>query len=83
MACCTICLGVVFHMDATPTVEEKGEYHLRLLLALIVMLIGAAIIIDSIFLSKNYNAFQIIVGLEMLAGSYFIISKKFSGFKVK
>jgi hypothetical protein len=70
-------------MDTTKAVEGKGEYYLRLLLAGIVMLIGAAIIIDSIFLSKNYNAFQIIVGLEMLAGSYFIISKKFSGFNVK
>jgi ABC-type enterochelin transport system permease subunit len=70
-------------MDTTQTVEEKWEHRLRLFLALIVMLIGAAIIIDSIFLSKNYNGFQIIVGLEMLGGSYFIILKKFSGFKVK
>ncbi|MFH1256758.1 MAG: hypothetical protein V1494_05715 [Candidatus Diapherotrites archaeon] len=68
-------------MDAVKLEQEKrGEYYCRLGLAILVMLLGAFIIIEPI-LSHNINGYQIIVGLELLGGAYFIITKKFAGFK--
>lgn len=58
--------------------ERTGEYIIRLGLAVLVALLGAFIVFDSI--SRQVNGFQIIVGLELLGGSYFITARKFSGF---
>ena len=59
--------------------ERQGEYYVRLGLAILVAVLGAYIIYDSV--SKQLNGFQIIVGLELLGGSYFITTRNFTGFK--
>ena len=59
--------------------ERQGEYYVRLGLAILVAILGAYLVWDSV--SKQLNGFQIIVGLELLGGSYFITSGTFSGFK--
>lgn len=81
MACVVGSFRIGFNMDTTQKLERQGEYYFRIILAIVVMLLGVGIIIEPVFISHSQNGFQILVGLELLAGSYFIITKNFKGFK--
>jgi len=62
--------------------EKKGEYYFRIIIAAVFLILGVLILIDSVFLSKNTNGYQLLVGFELLAGSYLVITKNFLGFNL-
>lgn len=62
--------------------ETKWERRLRLFMSLATFLVGLAFIVDSITWINKGNGFETIIGIELLAGGYFILKDKFKGFKL-
>ncbi len=57
--------------------EKRGVYFIRLAMSIIIFAIGVWVVYDS---HVSNNSYGLIVGLELIAGSYFVLKDKFKGF---
>ena len=61
--------------------EKKGLYYFRLFGGILLFGFGLALLIYNFFIAKEFNGYQVIFGVEFIAGSYFFAHGMFKGFK--
>lgn len=60
--------------------EDKATRTFNLIAGIILFILGCALEVNNLFVEDIANGYQLVFGLELIAGGVFLVQGKFKGF---